>query len=528
MLHRRAEFLIRSAESFRLLAPSAVSQKQIDSLWKQLVPSNHHDYLPGTSTDEVYQSEQLPLLQKTAAAAGKALATVEAAVAAKVDTSGKGTAVVVFNHFGLARGGPVEVNGVEVAGKDLVAVGPGGGQVAVQVLARKGTRADILLLTDDVPAHGYQVFLIRTGSPSKSTVSAATQSDGRVLLTNGVVELLVGQRGIDSLKVAGQELLATKGLANELVFYYDDGGLYRLGAELLTRGCTYQEKDLVQKYAAAPKILESGPLRARVLVSSTVAGHKYSREIALVAGERMVRFRTTGTAPEHYTVTTRFDLKSRFWSAEMGVPYGTVKRELSGPWPELYHPAQAFFAPLDAGGSAAAAFTTEGTLAWKAEPSGRVEHILLRDARSEKCDSYGPSARDDVPHSVAYAVYFPRAPRSTRSRSLPGRLFDHPLRARTVKVHSGALPSSAGMLRSLDDGAYVHAAASDGAGRVMARIHRIDPDTRRLRLRPGRVSFTRAYLGDLFFNKGKELRVMDGTVDLPLAHDVTTVLLDSR
>lgn len=529
LLHQRAEFLIRSAESFRLLAPGAVSQKQIGSLWKQLVPSNHHDYLPGTSPDKVYQSEQLPLLQKAATAAEKTLATVEAVVTSTIDTSGKGTPVVVFNHFGLARGGPVEVKGVEAAGTDLVALDPGGSQVDVQVLSRTGDRADVLFLTDEVPAHGYQVFHLRSGNPSKAAVSAKAQSDGRVLLSNSVVELLVGQRGIDSLKIAGQQMLATGGRANELVFYFDDGGLYRLGGELLARGCTYQEKDLGEKFTAAPRILESGPLRARVLVSSTVAGHKFSREVSLVSGERMVRFQTTGTAPEHYTVTARFDLKSKFSSAEMGAPYGLVERDLNGPWPELYHPAQVFFAPLDAGGAATAAFTTDGSLAWKAEPSGRVEHIVLRDARVEKCDSYGPSAMDNVPHTMAYAVYFPRKPGSTRSRSLPGRLFGHPLRAIAVKSHSGSLPPKAGILRSLDDGAYIHAAAAGEAataGLVMARVHRVDRDTRRVLLRPGRISFTRAYLGDLFFRKGKELRVNDGTVEVPLAHDVVTVLLE--
>jgi hypothetical protein len=39
------------------------AQDEIDSLWDLFVPSTHHDYVTGTSTDYVVYSEQMPAMK---------------------------------------------------------------------------------------------------------------------------------------------------------------------------------------------------------------------------------------------------------------------------------------------------------------------------------------------------------------------------------------------------------------------------------------------------------------------------------
>ncbi len=59
-------------------------EKALHEAWKTLVLSNHHDYIPGTSPDHVWETEQKPWLDAAEAAAEKALELARAGVLATV------------------------------------------------------------------------------------------------------------------------------------------------------------------------------------------------------------------------------------------------------------------------------------------------------------------------------------------------------------------------------------------------------------------------------------------------------------
>jgi hypothetical protein len=76
--HRIARTLLLAEKLSATKAHDAQLEKAIAEAWKTLVLSNHHDYIPGTSPDHVWHSEQKPWLDAAEAAAHQALALAHA------------------------------------------------------------------------------------------------------------------------------------------------------------------------------------------------------------------------------------------------------------------------------------------------------------------------------------------------------------------------------------------------------------------------------------------------------------------
>jgi hypothetical protein len=243
----------------------------------------------------------------------------------------------------------------------------------------------------------------------------------------------------------------------------------------------------------------------------------------ILAGERGVRVRTTARAPERFTVTLRFDLDARWTQAQMGAPYGVVTRPLDGRWTDAFHPAQDFFAPTDAAGGAPVVFASPGPPAWRASAQGRVEHMIVRNAPTETCEAYGSIGHDADAHTLDTALLLPADPASTAQRALAGLSFSEPLRARAADAHAGAGPQG-GLLATDSDGVLVSVAQAGSAG-TLVRLYRLDRSVTTTVVAPG-FAFARAFAADALGTRGAALAVDGGRVTVPLAADVTTIVLD--
>ena len=457
-LHYAATRALLAAEVFGALADGidradapawrervAARRDALHGTWETLVPSNHHDFVTGTSLDPVYQDEQVPRLSTALAQAeaqrDQALDDLAAAIAA---TPGDGEqAVAVFNALGFERAGLVELS---APGVDAAAVRAGAADGGTAQRSADGT----LLFAAAAPSFGYDTVYLQGGAApvaaDGSAVSVAVSPDGgSIVLENAALRAEISRAsawGISSLidKASGTEMIMSGAAGNTFTIYDDQGGLYRFGNEM--SGCGLEAHDGDARASLPAEILETGPLRARVRAPLQLAGQPFETVYTLVAGEPFLRMRATGAAPLNTSVMVSFPLAGPIDALVHGTPSHWDRKTLArAPWGVSFEATHDFLVPELAGVPRGAVYHT-GSPAWAAEPDGLLLGVLWRSTRREQCEFYGGLAIDpDPPHAVDYALRVPTGiePPETGRQLREALSFATPLLAR-IAAGAGPLP----------------------------------------------------------------------------------------
>jgi len=310
ILHQRATRNLLAAEVFSILANWAQPgggtaalgtgltwAEQLQEAWNLLVPSTHHDYIPGTAIPDVFRGEQLPLLHQADERAAWLLQEAMNAIAGAVNQPGEGTPVVVFNPLGIPSTGVASLTARQIADGNITLSGN-----AYQTTEDGG----LLFMAGTVPSMGYQTsYLVKGGASPDNPATISTSND--VVLSNGLVSatLAVDTNNfwqLVSVKdlVSGAELLQQGSPGNQLLFYADGGDEYGYGMEF---GETKWIETDISTWLSDPaiNIIESGPLRVVVRISFTYSNAgtviNYIQDYIMHANEPMLRMRTTGAAP---------------------------------------------------------------------------------------------------------------------------------------------------------------------------------------------------------------------------------------
>jgi alpha-mannosidase len=484
-LHVAATRTLLAAETFGVIADGALRadaaaftarsrarQAALHDAWDLLVPSTHHDFVNGTSADPVYQGEQLPLLQEALArsAVERDRALDEIAAAVPGSTGADGARVVVANALGFARSGLVAAN--------LVAAGPG---------VQRGADGTALFLAA-APSLGYV-----TATPGHDAAgdvlvpslpaTVETTSDGAIVLANAALRAEIRRDaawGVVSLvdRASGAEVLAAGGVANDLVVYADQGGLYRFGDEM--PGCSLAASMLPASMAATDadaEVLESGPLRVVVRTHVKYAGADYERVYTLIADEPLLRVTATGSAPDGASVMVHVPLAGPVDELVHGTPaHWDVKQPERAPYGLTFEAVHDFAIARDQG-VARMVVDRAGVSAWAAQRAGLLVGVLWRNASFEQCDVYGPRGHDPDAHTVSWALRVPSGLGLPESGA-PLReslAVANPLLARAARG-DGALPPNLS-LASVDPGQALLTAAKraeDGDAALVLRVYRPD------------------------------------------------------
>jgi alpha-mannosidase len=232
---RTAENTLLSAEKFATIAAllgARFPTEAIDKAWRQLLFGAHHDGITGSESDQVYldliggwrEAQELG-----AAALGGALDYL----GSRIDTTGDGRAVTVFNALSWPRTDVVRVS------LDLPADGPDG-PVGLEIRDESGAvvpfvveatdggesgrigRVTVAFIARDVPAVGYRTF---RAVPTNDALDEASWNPIRTnVIDNGTYRLTVDPElggAISSLveKGSGKELIQPGGAGNELLAY---------------------------------------------------------------------------------------------------------------------------------------------------------------------------------------------------------------------------------------------------------------------------------------------------------------------
>ncbi len=273
---------------------------EIDSTWNMIASSTHHDFITGTSPDQTYQIEQLPLVRRMRGLARACRRQAIDLIASSVNAAPASGEIpfVVFNALGFARRGLVSIAGIDAAiGSVRV---DGGGTVAVQRAADN----DLLFALPSVSSLGYTCVYLQPGTYTPPTIPALGST---LKLDNGILTVtLDGTQGwaITSIVDAesGSELIATGGLANALTVYKDTGNLYQFGNEpIYDTSCgTFSASRVIDQVTSAT-LVENGPVRWRfeVRLTDATSGDAYDVVYTLIADEPFLRIEVTGRAPDN-------------------------------------------------------------------------------------------------------------------------------------------------------------------------------------------------------------------------------------
>jgi alpha-mannosidase len=419
-LHNLAAQLTLAAEAAATLVrvTSTYSSTMLDELddaieraWEALVPSSHHDYVTGTSPDQVYWIEQLPMLELAVRLGEQCLTQAVELIAAAVP-AGAGpddTAVVVFNPLGFARGGVIQLPAQAVPGS-VAAVSFGSSEGQLQRLGNGGLLFNVPSDTS-VNSFGYTTAVLQAG-PEPAPPGPPEPSD-IVTLDNGVVTATIDRAqawAVTSLAVEGTQVLAPGGLDNSIRIYRDTGNIYQFGNEpIYAPGMPGTFIDSGTSMTGGPgEWLEWGPVRwhFRASVTCDYSGQpfSYTLDYLLQAGEQVLRMRLTGTAPSGTSVLTTFDLGTATDAAGYGLTYGTANHyddhEPVRYWDDPTFRATHNFAQTTGTSGPGLAIYHQGVPAWSIS-DGQLLGALLRNTPGGPRGAVGT---DPGVHTQDYAL----------------------------------------------------------------------------------------------------------------------------
>lgn len=492
--HRLAENRLLLAEKLLVMAEiwagKAAPHVELDQLWFNLAFNQFHDTLGGSSL-KVAEDDAIAELTGLAATADVLANDGARAVASRIDTSGPGATVVVFNgaaqdadawleyepwtgwqHWDEYGWGFVDEDGQPVAHQNID---------PLEALTESGGRIRRLLFQATLPALGYRIFRFAPGLPRIDApiggVRVAAGAWGAELANDllalrldpatGTIVSCIDQR-------TGLELAGPRG--------WNVGEVVEDRSDTWSHGVRGYGEALGTFGNARIRVGDSGPLQASLLVERSYGASTWQQQIILRVGESAVTVRNWLLWLEPWRlVKLACDVNTPAPISTHDAPFGSIVRPCDG----QEFPTHMW---LDVSGPCATPGAQAGRSAHQAPAVGLA---LLNDGKYG-CDVSGSRLRLTILRCVPYAYHEPH-PFGARQRydwvDLGSQSFtvvlrphvgdwresDTVLRARalnqppllvTMHAHPGDLPRRAG-LAALDHSGVELAAckpAEDGEG----------------------------------------------------------------
>ena len=253
--------------------------RKLNEAWQRFIWHQFHDDLTGTSIPQVYQvSWNDEIISQSQFA--DILTSASKEVAGMLNTSVKGTPVVVFNSLGQQRKDIVKAY-VPMSRKpaSVTVISPDGKKVNAQVNSYKDGKAEIIFAAD-VPSMSYSVYDVRPGSATRNP----DLKYGENWIENSVYKVtLDGNGDIVSIldKRYGKELVA-------------DGKSMRLAVINGNDSPEWPAWEILKKTVDTPSvpitgdvrisIEEAGAARVAIKVEKTYNTSRFTQVISLTDG----------------------------------------------------------------------------------------------------------------------------------------------------------------------------------------------------------------------------------------------------
>ncbi|GMV99145.1 MAG: alpha-mannosidase [Candidatus Hydrogenedentota bacterium] len=321
--NRKCEFLLRDAEflsSLALLAGGKYDNETLIKAWKIVLTNQFHDILPGSSLTEVYTTADKDYAE------AKQLATsvrdnAAAHLVKRIDTSGPGTPIVVFNSLSWVRN-DIATAAVAIPKGTFHVVSPHGDAVPHQVAAD----GSLLFQADGVPTLGHAVYRVMSGAAEDAAASAGLLKASKNGMENEFVRLTFDAKGrIKTLydKLFEREVLAPGQTGNVLQLF--DDRPYDHDAWDIDHN--FEEIAWEPDAPESIKVIETGPVRAVVRFVRKTEKSVIRQDVIMYANSPRIDFDTKVEWNEKRTLLkVAFPVDVRSSSAAFEIQYGTIER----------------------------------------------------------------------------------------------------------------------------------------------------------------------------------------------------------
>jgi alpha-mannosidase len=520
---RESEEQVLNAEKWASLAwldGQKYPAKEITEDWKKVLFNQFHDLAAGSGLGIIYKDAQKDydvVRYSTNEIASGALQTVNE----RVNTSGSGTPVVVYNPLGWERSGEVNVH--VRSGKTVSA---SGAQVVEVNSDEKTGFADAKLHVLKVPAMGYKVVWVG-GSPKEKqeaeSGAEARESGNSITLENGILRVVVDKQSgcVTSLfiKKSNFETLAPGACGDQLQFFKDTPKDY--DAWNVDPG-TLDVPPMTIDHADSVELIKTNEPAVRV--THHWQGSNFVQTYSLSAEGDMVNVANEFDWHEsHILLKTAFPLAATSDFATYEIPYGTIGRPTTrnNSWEKAQFEVPAMrWADL---GDSKHGVSVINDTKYGYDAVGNLLRLTL--LRSPKW----PDAEADMGHHhFRYALY-PHAGTWKEAMTVRhGYEYNYPLTAVVTTAHTGALPAEHSFASASPENVVLTAVkkAEDAKGLIF-RVYEWagKESTVEFHVPPGAASATVTNMQET--PEGSPLTVTGDAVKAPIhPYEILTVRID--
>jgi len=405
--------------------------------WKKVTFNDFHDLAAGSGIGVIYQEAQQDF-DKVRLATKEITADSLAAVSTRINTSGAGVPVLVFNPLAWERSGLIELDIQMPAATDSIYILDANQKVLPSKILSsdsKSGRFHVVLEAKDVPSMGYEILHALAGkrpfvSDIKSNGLTLENAFLRVSVdssTGCLTSIFDKTSDFEALErgACGNELQAFKDNPRQFDAWNIDPGTLDVAPTRLS------EADSVQ-------LLETGPLRTVVRVTRSWSKSKFVQDIELYAGTHEINIvNDIDWHEDHILLKAAFPLSAFSRKATYEIPYGSIERPTTrnNSWDQAQFEVPA--------------------LRWADLGDGRHGMSLINESK------YGYDARDNVlrlsllraptwpdpvadrgHHHFSYAL-LPHAGDWKQALTVRhGYEYNYKLTAMQVAPHAGSMPAS--------------------------------------------------------------------------------------
>lgn len=381
----------QAAVAAEMVAGVPYPRERLREAWIRMLWHQFHDDLTGTSIPQAYQFSWNDELVSANQFAGVLTSSV-AAVAGKLDTSGQGIPLIVYNPLAWTNQSPVEAT-VKFKGEappTMHVFDPVSKMsVRTQILERTGDTARILFLPAwGVHSAGFRVFKVLPGAfdiPYYLRVSETT-------LENGAYKIEIDQNGdIASIfdKVTSRELLKSP-IRLEL---RDDPSPDKPAWRILWDTVNAAPRE----YVTSPQIrvVERGPVRLAVEIVRHAAGSTFRQRVMLTAqGRRIDVENFVDWHSPNSLLKVAFPFTAANPKATYDLGLGIIQR--GNNTPDHYEvPAQQWADITDASGKFGVAVLNDSKYGWDKPADNELRLTLLHTAKAR---AYPYQSSNDLGH----------------------------------------------------------------------------------------------------------------------------------
>lgn len=558
---RKIECLLTKAEKWGVLAQWLGAQVNSDDslrAWEPTLFNQTHDLASGVMVDKVYY-DSVRQFQISEHLGTQLADRWWEQIAAKIDSRGEGIPIAVFNPLGWPRTDVVELKvGISEPGAfNLTLLDPAGQSVPVQIVEAEryddgGIRdARIVFVARDIPAMGYSIY---RAIPAKTAQRAATDiPSARLWATTttaqedeGAIEneffrasfhLWTGEMTSLVDKATGWEVLARSG--NVVAKEQDGGDFWELYGNLNGgRNIAMQKKvglppadrtKFSSEWVGGSGSTHVGPVFSEYKVSHPFGKGNFSTRVRVYNGIRRVDFQTKILNNDQFVrYRVLFPTSIQNGKRLDEIPFGAIERPLSAEFPAQYwmHYGD---------GSRGVTLLNRAMPGNNVAEDGTLMLSLMRSTRVTAYAFYGgyePGVSSDTALELGKELTFDYAlaPHSGDWRAAhvyqAGWEFNHPLVARKLATHGGALPNRWGLLEFSHPNVVVSTLKPGRDGSAILRVYEASGQgTKGVKLTVT-AGIASAHEANLMEDSGSELKTDGSTVQFDLhPYEIKTLKL---